>query len=159
IAAVTEGGRITAGNNGDTAIVATFGGAVVTSHVIVPFASAGRPIHFPANNKLDELVVAKWQKLGLQPSALADDAEFLRRASLDLIGTLPTADEARKFLSDNDPQKRAKKIEELLSRPEYALFWATRFSDLTGNDDRFTPLPRPKTAWLWYNWIKDKLDK
>ncbi len=159
IAAVNEAGQITTGNHGDTAVVATFGGAVVTSHVIVPFPTAGKPIHFPPNNKLDELVVEKWKKLGLQPSDLADDGEFLRRVSLDLIGTLPTSDEARKFLADTDPQKRAKKIDELLNRSEYALYWATKFSDLTGNDDRFTPLPRPKTAWLWYDWLQDKLQK
>lgn len=157
IANVTEGGQVTAGNNGDTAVVATFAGAVVTSHVIVPFASAGKAIDFPPNNKLDEFAVAKWRMLGLQPSPLAEDAEFLRRASLDLIGTLPTSDEARAFLADTDINKRAKKIDELLGRPEYALFWATKFSDLTGNDDRFTPLPRPKTVWLWYDWLKDKL--
>src|SRR5204863_7717837 len=110
-------------------------------------------------NKVDELALAKWQKLGLQPSETADDAEFLRRASLDLIGTLPTADEARQFLASTDPQKRARKIDELLQRPEYALFWATKFSDLTGNDDRFTPVPRPKTAWLWYEWVRDKMQK
>src|SRR5262249_8374765 len=92
-------------------------------------------------------------------SELADDGEFLRRVSLDLTGTLPTADEVRAFLSDRSPAKRSHKIEELLQRPEYAMFWATKFSDLTGNDDRFTPLPRPKTAWLWYNWLRDKLQK
>ena len=159
VASVTEGGQVTAGNYGDTAVVATFAGAVVTSHVIVPFPTAGRPIDFPVNNKIDELVVEKWKKLGLQPSALADDAEFLRRVSLDLVGTLPTSDEVRSFLADTHAQKRAKKIDELLQRPEYALYWATRFSDLTGNDDRFTPLPRPKTVWLWYDWLKDKLEK
>ncbi len=159
IAAITDAGQVTAGNNGDTAVVATFAGAVVTSHVLVPFATAGRPIDFPANNKLDELAAAKWRTLGLQPSPLADDAEFLRRVSLDLIGTLPTSDDVRKFLADADPAKRSKKIDELLNRPEYTLFWATKFSDLTGNDDRFTPLPRPKTVWLWYDWLKDKLQR
>src|SRR5262249_62430745 len=76
----------------------------------------------------------------------------------DLIGPLPTADEARAFFADTDPNKRARKIDELLSRPEYALFWATKFSDWTGNDDRFTPVPRPKTAWLWYSWLRHKMD-
>ncbi len=160
IAGVTDAGLITAGSYGDTAIVATFGGAVSTAHVLVPLPGAEqRTIAFTPNNKIDELVVAKWKQLGLQPSDLADDGEFLRRVSLDLIGTLPTAEEARQFLANKDPQKRAQKIEELLGRPEYALFWATKFSDLTGNDDRFTPVPRPKTAWLWYDWLKDKLQK
>lgn len=160
IATATEDGLVTAGTFGDTAVVATFGGSVSTAHVLIPRPDAGaRPFAFPANNKIDGFVAAKWRKLGIQPSDLADDSEFLRRVSLDLIGTLPTADEVRRFLADKGPDKRARKIDELLQRPEYAMFWATKFSDLTGNDDRFTPVPRPKTAWLWYDWLKDKLQR
>ncbi len=160
IAGVTDVGLVTAGSYGDTAIVAACGGMVSTAHVLVPLPGAeSRTLAFAPNNKIDELVTAKWQRLGLRPSELASESEFLRRLSLDLIGTLPTADEVRQFLADTDPHKRSKKIDELLARPEYALFWATKFSDLTGNDDRFTPVPRPKTAWLWYDWLKDKLQK
>jgi hypothetical protein len=159
IAGISDSGLVTAAGFGDTAVVATFGGNVSPAHVIVPLPGGSRKVEFPANNRIDEFVAAKWQKIGLQPSALADDAEFLRRASLDLIGTLPTSDEIRAFLASKDPHKRAQKIDELLQRPEYALYWATKFSDLTGNDDRFTPVPRPKTAWLWYDWLKDKLQK
>lgn len=160
IAAVSESGLVTAGNNGDTAVVATFGGAVSPAHILVPFPGAEtRTVQFPVTNPVDGFAAAKWKILGLVPSDLADDSEFLRRVYLDVIGTLPTADEARQFLADKDAQKRAKLVDQLLNRPEYAMFWATKFSDLTGNDDRFTPLPRPKTAWLWYDWIKDKMQK
>jgi hypothetical protein len=160
IAPVSEDGLVTAGTFGDTAIVATFGGSVSTAHVLVPQTGAqGRTIHFAAHNKIDELVAAKWQKLGIQPAELSDDAEFFRRVSLDLIGTLPTPEELRGFLADKSPDKRAKQIETLLQRPEYALFWATRYSDLTGNDDRFLPQPRQKIVWLWYDWLKDKFQR
>ncbi|MCS6849601.1 MAG: DUF1553 domain-containing protein [Gemmataceae bacterium] len=159
IATVTDAGLITAVAHGDTAVVATFGGAVGTSHVLIPLTGSTNSVAFQPNNTIDELCAAKWRKLGLKPSDTCTDSEFLRRAHLDLIGTLPTSDEVRRFLADQDPNKRAKKIDELLERPEYAMFWATKFSDLTGNDDRFTPLPRPKTAWLWYDWLKDKLEK
>src|SRR5262249_9268779 len=145
---------------GDTAVVTTYGPAVHTAHMLVPLpGAASRKIDFPTNNKIDELAAVKWRKLGLVPSDLAGDDEFLRRVSLDLVGTLPTADEARAFFADTDPNKRARKVDDLLSRPEYALFWATKFSDWTGNDDRFTPVPRPKTAWLWYSWLRDKMEK
>ncbi|MFN4257675.1 MAG: DUF1549 domain-containing protein [Gemmataceae bacterium] len=159
IANVDDQGQITAGSAGDTAIVVTFAGAVSTAHVIVPVPGSGETVAFPIQNKIDELAAAKWHKLGLRPSELADDAEFVRRVHLDLIGTLPTAAETRAFLADQDPNKRAKLIDRLLERPEYAMFWATKFSDLTGNDDRLTPLPRAKTVWLWYAWFQDKLEK
>jgi hypothetical protein len=157
VARVSGDGKITASKSGDTAIVATFGGAVSTTHVIVPFAGGGRSFEFASLNRVDDLVAAKWIKLGLEPSPSCTDSEFLRRVSLDLIGTLPSPDEVRGFLADQDPNKRTKKIDELLERPEYALFWATKFSDLTGNDDRFLPQPRPKYVWLWYDWLRDKL--
>ncbi len=156
VATVTEEGQIASVKSGDTAIVATFGGAVETSHVIVPFPGAGREFEFASLNRVDDLVAAKWIKLGLQPSAVTSDTEFLRRVSLDIIGTLPTADEVRGFLADKNPNKRSRKIDELLERPEYALFWATKFSDLTGNDDRTASQPRNKTVWMWYEWLQDK---
>jgi hypothetical protein len=159
VATVTEDGRFSAVKPGDTAIVATFGGAVETSHVIVPFPGAGRAFEFASLSRVDDLVAAKWIKLGLEPSRVASDTEFLRRLSLDLIGTLPTPDEVRGFLADPNPNKRLKKIDELLERPEYALFWATKFSDLTGNVDRYLPQPRNKYVWLWYDWLKDKFEK
>lgn len=91
VARVTDAGLVTAGGSGDTAVVVTFGGSVSSAHVLIPYAATtGRAPDFPANNKIDELVAAKWKKLGLQPSELSNDAEFLRRVSLDLIGTLPT---------------------------------------------------------------------
>jgi hypothetical protein len=158
VAQVTQEGIVTAGEHGDTAVAAAFGGSVGTTQVIVPLAAAARrSFEFAANNRVDELVAAKWRLLGYEPSEPATDAEFLRRVSLDLIGTLPTADEVRTFLADADPHKRAKKIDGLLERPEYALYWATKFSDLTGNDSSVTPPPAGKTSWLWHGWLAEKL--
>jgi hypothetical protein len=160
VGGVADSGLVTAAGPGDTAVVATFGGSVATAQVLVPFVGTGkRPFEFPPNNPIDELVAAKWKALGLTPSDPSDDGTFLRRAALDLTGTLPTADEARKFLADPDPKKRAKKIDELLGRSEYAAYWATKFSDLTGNDSGATPPPRDRTAWLWHGWLRDKLDR
>ncbi len=160
VATISESGEIQRQGTGDTAMVAIFGGVVVTSQVIVPVeagASETLATDFAANNRVDELVLAKLQKLGVQPSELASDADFLRRVYVDVIGTLPTAEEARAFLTDTSADKRAKLIDRLLERDEYAMYWATRFSDWTGNDNRFTPQPRPLTAWLWHNWLRAKL--
>src|SRR5262249_58605783 len=72
-----------------------------------------------ANNFIDGPVLRKLQKLNVLPSEAADDAEYLRRVYLDIIGTLPTPDEARRFLNDKQPDRRARLVDELLQRPEY----------------------------------------
>src|SRR5579883_2946798 len=80
-----------------------------------PLASVG---------KIDDLVVARWKELGIQPADRSSDAVFLRRAYLDIIGTLPTAKEAATFLADSDPHKRGDLIDKLLAREEFGDYWA-----------------------------------
>src|SRR5262249_15119954 len=75
-------------------------------------------------------VHAKLRKLHVVPSGGCDDATFLRRAYLDVIGTLPTAAEARRFLADGRADKRARLVEGLLARPEFADYWALKWADL-----------------------------
>jgi hypothetical protein len=69
--------------------------------------------------KIDQLVAERWVKEGVKPGTPADDAEFLRRVYLDLAGRIPRASEARAFLDDPAPDKRAKLLERLLSGPGY----------------------------------------
>ncbi|WP_417847220.1 DUF1549 domain-containing protein [Thalassoglobus sp.] len=88
----------------------------------------------PENNFIDRLAWDKLEKLGIEPSDLSDDATFLRRVFLDTIGTLPTADEARQFLSSSDANKRAKLIDELLERDEYADYSTMRWLDILRAD-------------------------
>jgi cytochrome c peroxidase len=84
----------------------------------------------PTRNFIDELAWKKLRDVNVLPSAAADDATFLRRASLDAIGRLPTAEEARRFLADASPDKRDRLVDELLVRPEYADRWANLWADL-----------------------------
>src|SRR5262249_13776199 len=84
----------------------------------------------PESNFIDRLAWDQLARLGIPPSDQADDATFLRRVFLDTIGTLPTAAEARAFLADARTDKRARLIDQLLQRPEYADYWAMRWSDL-----------------------------
>jgi hypothetical protein len=124
---------------GEAAILVRYLGHVAVCRVIVPRAvqNIARP---PENNFIDKLVWDKLLKLGIPPSDLADDSTFLRRAYLDVIGTLPTADEARQFLADPSPDKRAKLVDALLNRPEYANYWAMKWADILRADkSKITP--------------------
>src|SRR5262249_17854017 len=79
-------------------------------------------------NFIDELVFAKLKTLGVPPSAVCDDATFLRRTAVDIAGRLPTPDEARQFMADTDPAKRDKWIDKLLDNGEYADYFANKWS-------------------------------
>ena len=81
-------------------------------------------------NFVDELVFAKQREMQLLPAPVASDEVFLRRVHLDLIGSLPTAEAAREFLDSKELDKRAKLIDRLLSRDEYAAFWALKWADI-----------------------------
>jgi hypothetical protein len=86
-------------------------------------------------NAVDRRVFAKQRELQLLPAELAGDETFLRRVYLDVTGTLPTADEARRFLDSTAPDKRARLIDELLERDDYAFFWALKWADLMRGSD------------------------
>ncbi len=89
---------------------------------------------------------------------MATDAQFLRRAFVDTIGTLPTSAEVRQFLADDRPDKRRRAVDRLVDRPEYDLYWATKFSDWTGNNPSALN-PSLKVTWLWFDWFRDKLSR
>jgi hypothetical protein len=69
--------------------------------------------------EIDRLLAAKWAEAKIQPANPADDAEYLRRVYLDLVGKIPTAAEARDFLDDTSPDKRTQLVEALLDSPAY----------------------------------------
>ena len=100
-------------------------------------------------NDVDRLVFAKQKSLQLAPASLANDAVFLRRVYLDVIGALPTEAEAREFLDSSVPDKRAQLIDRLLERNEYATFWAMKWADvMRGN--RNTISQRGVHSWHRY---------
>ena len=154
IANVDEAGRVAAGQTpGEVAIMAAYLGHVDVFRAIIP--RPGQPLKQsppPRYNFIDELVDQKLRKLNIQPSPLCDDATFLRRVHLDLIGTLPTAEEARKFLEDQNPYKRPKLVDRLLKRPEFADYWALQWADLLRVDRLALG---HKGAYEFYRWIRD----
>lgn len=154
LAGVDEQGLVSVGRNpGDVAIMAAFLGFVDVFRVLIPQSesSEGLP-RPPVHNFIDELVDAKLNQLRVVPSGVCTDAEFLRRASLDIIGTLPTVGETRKFLEDASTDKRVKLVESLLNRPEFADYQAMQWADLLRVDR--DKLGR-RGAYEFYRWIRE----
>src|SRR5207249_2429845 len=108
---------------GEAAILVRYLGQVTYCRVTLPRPGV-RFTRPPEVNFIDKHVWNKLERLGIPPSNPADDAIFLRRVYLDTIGTLPTVTEARAFLASSDPKKRARLIDQLLNRSEYADYWA-----------------------------------
>jgi hypothetical protein len=133
-AAVDANGLITAGPiPGEAAIMARYVEKFAVCTVLIPMPGdvpADYYAKLPRKNFIDGHVWAKLQQLRITPSDPASDSTFHRRAYLDIIGRLPTPDETRAFLADTNPAKRDKLIDTLLARPEYADFWANKWTDL-----------------------------
>jgi hypothetical protein len=162
VADITQEGLVTAASPGDTHVVAFYDSAVVPVPVIRPVSPqyGDQYPNVPAPTKVDELVVNKLRKVGIVQSELCTDAEFLRRVSLDVTGTLPTPAEVRAFLLDQSPDKRTRKIDELLERPGYVAWWTTKLCDFTGNSDdklnNVTPI-QGEASKHWYAWIEKRV--
>lgn len=153
LATVSADGLIHAGEvPGDVAIMASYQNAVAIFRALVPCpAPPERLPSPPVNNRIDELVFAKLQKLNIVPSGPADDAEFLRRVYLDVIGTLPTPAECRRFLADPRQDRRVRLVDELLERPEFADYWALQWADVLRVDSQMLGAKR---AYSYYQWIR-----
>jgi hypothetical protein len=154
IAVVDNSGLIsTTENPGEAAILIRYLGTIAVCRVTRPRDALEFAAPTP-NNFIDSLVWKKLQRLNIHPSSLADEATFLRRAYLDTIGTLPTASEASAYLEDPDVEKRSRLIVELLKRPEYADYWAQRWSDLLQVDKDTIP---PASAVAMTRWIHTQI--
>ncbi|HEY8506013.1 MAG TPA: DUF1549 and DUF1553 domain-containing protein, partial [Gemmataceae bacterium] len=105
----------------------------------------------PEYNYVDKFVFAKLKQMGINPSGLCTDEEFIRRASLDLCGVLPTPEEVKAFLNDDSKDKRAKLIDRLLGRPEYADFWTLKWSDVFRSSRKTVEL---KGAHAFRQWLR-----
>ena len=148
--------------DGEGAIMVRYAGLVDVARLTIPF-SRGLPdaayAHFKPKNYVDDLVLQKWKKLGVAPSPLCTDEEFIRRAFLDALGTLPTPDEVRQFLDDSAPNKREYLIDRILERPEYAEYWAQLWGDLLRNKREGDEQKRGTFAfagWIRNSFVQNK---
>ncbi len=110
-------------------------------------------------SKIDKLVFASLRHLSIRPANLCSDGVFVRRVYLDVIGTLPTADEARQFLADRDPNKRRTLVDRLLERKEFADYWAMKWSDLLRVKAEFPINLWPNAAQAYHRWIHTSIQE
>ena len=155
-APISDTGVVTAANRGEAFIMARFETHTVGSHFIVlpkgvPFQWSGAE----PNNYIDEHTHSKFKKLRINPSELCTDEEFLRRASLDIAGVVPTVDEYSEFLANADPNKRAQLVDNLLDRKEFVELWVMKWSELlmirTTQQIAYKPMLR------YYNWVQERI--
>jgi hypothetical protein len=137
--------------------------APLAAALLLAAAAAGAASPFESNaaltgeNPIDKLVLARLGQLGIEPAHLCSDAAFLRRAYLDVIGTLPTEQEARQFLAGKDPNRREALIDRLLDRDEFADYWAMKWSDLLRVKAEFPIDLWPNAAQAYHRWIRTSI--
>lgn len=158
VAVVDDQGRITVLSPGSTAITVWYSSKVSFSDVTVPRPTPVAPEVFAnaeRKNFIDELVLQKLESLQIAPSSKAGDTQFVRRVYLDTIGILPTPQEVLDFVLNSDPDKRAKLVDALLERPEYADYWAYKWSDLLLISSK--NLPQQENLRSFYRFIRESV--
>jgi hypothetical protein len=158
-AKISEDGKVTAGDRGEAFVMARFATFTVGAQVIT--LPRGVKFTWPADvkdhNYIDTLVHAKLKDLRIAPGKVCDDETFLRRATLDITGTLPTAEEHKKFAESKDAKKREKLVDELLGRKEFAELWVLKWAELL--QVRSSQQVSYKAMLLYFNWLQSKIEK
>ncbi|HND54210.1 MAG TPA: DUF1549 domain-containing protein, partial [Pirellulaceae bacterium] len=107
---------------------------------------------------VDRLLVRQWRRMNVAPSPVVDDAKFLRRASLDICGTLPTPAEIDEYVADARPDKRERMIDRLLERPEYASYFGLKWADILQNRGAgYSTSKQRAGTTLFAQWIRDSI--
>jgi hypothetical protein len=159
-AKITEDGLVTAAQRGEAYVFARFATFTVGTQVIViPKDLRYTWPNVPERNYIDGLVFDKLKKLRILPSELCDDESFLRRASLDLTGTLPTREEHDRFMSDAREDKRSKLVDGLLARKEFSELWVMKWAELLQIRTNDNQQVSYKTALGYFNWLQARVQE
>jgi hypothetical protein len=152
-----EDEALVAGVRGEAWVVARYGEFSVASGFLIVPAQPELPLPKSTSaHWVDRLVEAKLRALRIAPSPLADDATYLRRVTLDLIGRLPEPAEARAFLADADPDKRTKRVDALLARKEFTELWVMKWAErllVRSQNNRVSQ----KAALRYFEWLEERL--
>ena len=157
-------GLVEAPEGGEAGVNVRYGGLMETSRLtFVPERPAFTFRPFPVRNYIDLHVLNKLRTVRVQPSAPCDDSTFIRRAYLDAVGFPPTPEEARAFLAECKAERsegakpvaftaRARLVDRLLERPEFADFWTMKWADLLRAEERSLD---PEGMRAFYGWLRE----
>jgi len=155
-APITQEGIVTAASRGESFIMARFETHTVGTHFItLPKGFQFAWANAPEFNYVDKHMHEKFRKLRINPSEVCTDEEFLRRASLDIAGVLPTLEEYDQFKQDMDAKKREKLVDNLLNRKEFVELWVMKWAELL--QVRTTQQIAYKPMLRYYNWIQEQV--
>ena len=155
IATVSETGVVNTLNvTGQAGVMARFNGMVTVFRATVPRGGDSAAFEFKPNTVVDTQTANKWKELNIAPSAMATDEVFMRRAYLDLTGTLPDVKDVLAFAESKDPAKREKLIDKLLETPEYAYYFANKWADILRVKRRNQP-DRAYGTFAFHTWIRE----
>ncbi|MCP5557839.1 MAG: DUF1553 domain-containing protein [Verrucomicrobiaceae bacterium] len=139
---------------GNVAIMVRYGGRVSVCSVSIPL---GAPVDFlpPAKNFIDQHIFANLKQIGVPASPICDDSTFIRRVTLDIAGRIPTIEETKEFLASKAPDKRDQLIDSLLNSPDYADYFANKWTALLKNkrDDAADITAN----FAFHAWMRDSL--
>ncbi len=142
---------------GEVAITINYMGHVDVARVVIPQSGVEIPVRppwFTSHNKIDDLTWNKWEQLRISPSELCDDATFLRRLLVKTTGTIPTTEQARAFLEDKSPNKRATAIESALHSEDFVNYWTQRWADIMMVNSKTIG---GRSAYTFYRWIRQQV--
>jgi hypothetical protein len=139
---------------GDVAVMVRYQAKVAVFRATIPLGAPVESLPAP-KNFIDELVFKKLKTVGMPPSELCDDASFIRRATIDIAGRLPTPEESQRFVANSDGSKRDKLIDQLLESPDYADYFANKWSALFRN--KRNDNNQARGTYAFHGWIRDSL--
>ena len=154
IAVVDGNGLVrTLGMSGEAAIMARYQGFVATFRATVPLGVKTPDWTFAEKTFVDRFTAKKWRELGLVPAELATDEIFVRRAFLDITGTLPTPKQVNAFVADTSATKRDQLIDKLVETPEYSYYFANKWADVL-RVKRRGEAQRAEGTFAFHDWIR-----
>jgi hypothetical protein len=157
ICTVDQSGGLRIVGHGEAAVTAWYASQIAVARIVSPFPGevpAGAFEPGPTGNLIDRQVLAQLATLRLPPSPPCDDATFLRRASLDTIGRIPSMEEVRRYLADKSPSKKERLVDLLLARPEFVDYWTYKWCDiLLVSGSKL----RPEAVKAYYGWVRDRV--